>query len=118
MVIDRSNPGTIITHARLAIKYKLYNTPSSNWQLKSLLSDIVNGAKNYQVDLAFVDEQPKGVLVFDYISGNIQVFVKHSHRNLGIGTLLVSPYSRYESYGSYGIQNVEDWWKKRGFKVY
>lgn len=83
-----------IVNSDIALKNRLY---VSGWLLSGALVNARDDPTNKLVLLHYIDDVPVGVIYARYVNSvnsvnlvNVQVFVRKSKRNLGIGSALVN----------------------------
>lgn len=99
--------------ASIALQNRLY---VSGWALSGYLVDIKKGKRlNTRIALAYEESKPVGVcLQMSY--GLTMCFTKKAHRRQGIGKQLAKCFKSKVSYGTWGLDESECFWKNVGYQ--
>lgn len=99
--------------ADIALKNRLY---VSGWSLSGYLIDVRKGRKtDTRIALAYKDNKPVGVsLQMSY--GLTMCFTKKAYRRQGIGRQLTKCFKNKSSYGTWGLDGAEYFWKNVGYQ--
>lgn len=99
--------------AAIALKNRLY---VSGWSLSGYLVDIKKGKAHLDSKMAIVYEDGKAVGVsLQLRNGLTQCFTKKSFRRQGVGRMLTEPFRSEKSYGTWGLDEAEYFWKAVGY---
>lgn len=101
---------TLAEGARIALKHRLY-VPT--WTLKLVLRDLAHGQyQASQVSIAFKDDVPVAVAVYDSQWRQVMCFVRPTERRQGIGTAVVRALEFFRSctYANKGGPGSMEFW--------
>ena len=111
-IVKKYSGEDVATAANVALKKRLY---VSGWLLSSELKNARQEPEQFDLCLAYDNDDVVGVSIQKKVSGFTQVFVRKAKRRNGIGRLLVEPLKTEKAYGVKGIRTTI--WSENGFDV-
>lgn len=98
----------------IALQNRLY---VSGWSLSGYLVDIKKGKRHAdsRVAIAYDSGKPVGVCL-QFSHGLTMCFTKKSHRRQGVGSKLTKCFKSKNSYGTWGLNESEKFWKSVGYR--